>query len=464
MNHDHSTFEDLCSGLLDGQLGDADRARLTEMVENDPALREELRQQLLISGALARQNPQYSDERFEASVSNHLRSLGEESTEAFPGKIRTLILSHRRKRQLGVALAACLALSVLGLSLFWSQNTSTPAAVAVAQATLLPDLVSVQSRSEAVTAGRQFDLRGGLMRLEFENGAVVAIEAPARFTVTSGDEILLESGKLNAWCPESAHGFRVNTRSATLTDLGTSFGISAAPDGSADFFVLDGEVEVASGDELRRLHKGNAVRATQENALRDLAFEPSPFTRTWPVASGIQSTSGQVIPAPPNTPEAVALHEDDHHIIAIPERRSLRLPQRLPVDIASPGNYRGNQAHSPRGAISKPGTRARSYLLRYNPVGVVELDQFKRFEGSVTFDRPVLGIITSTTKLRWTDALASAAPLPRTVEDPSMRGLEQQPPNPPDEVTLSPDLKTVSVVFYAGESVDEIRVIVAEEE
>ncbi|BCX49461.1 hypothetical protein HAHE_33690 [Haloferula helveola] len=459
-NPTEPTFEDLCCELLDGSLDEAGRARLTELVSEDPELRAKLQEQLVVSGALSRTNPEFSDERFSHAVSNHLRAVGDEPVARFPERITRKIRRDRFRKQAVLALAACVALATVPLVLL---NRKPVESVAVA--VHLPGTSDELARSEIIKAGQKIELEvGRMMRLDFGNGAVVAVEGPAEFTVRSPMEIGLKSGNLNAWCPETAHGFRVDTKSATLTDLGTSFGVSASPDGSADFMVLDGEVTVSSGKDQRNLLEGGAVRATRGAGLSDLAFEPSAFSRTWPIASGIQSTEGEVIPAPPNTPEAVANHEDDNHVIVIPEKRSFVLPERLPVDITEPGSHGGKAGapiHSPSTLESKAGTRARSYLLRYNPVGILDFMVFKSFEGSVTFDRPVLGIITSTGKLFETDKITTNAPLPLTKENPGMRGPEAGIRTMPDTVTLSSDRKTVSVIFNAGESIDEIRVITA---
>lgn len=463
--HPESEFDALCAELLDGSIDQAARERLFEIVRDDPAMLGELRQHLLISGSLSRMNPKFSDERFSFSIAGHLRKLGEESPSDFPGEVSKRIRTHRLQRRAVIALAACLALAAIPLALLKKRGSGgTPVALVAVATRISGGENGAMNASVTIHENQRIDLDEGMMRLEFTNGAVVAVEAPARFTVKNAKEILLQSGNLNAWCPETAHGFRIDTESATLTDLGTSFGVSARPDGSADFMVLDGEVEVSNKGENRKLLKGAAVRASSSEGLEDLKFEPSPFKRTWPVASGIQSTTGEVVPAPPNTPEIVALHEDDNHILVIPERRSFKLPPKLASNIITPGTYGGRKWSGVHGAnpiVSNGKEHARSYLLRYNPVGVLDYGVFRRFEGSVTFDRPVLGIVTSTGKLRITDRICSAAPIPEPEQNPNMRGVEGGPKTEPDTITLSEDRRTVSVVFFAGESVDEIRVITA---
>lgn len=463
-------FDQLCAEFIDGELDEVSSARLARMIQDDPALCQSLQEQLYLSGALARENPEFGDELFEEAVSQHIRATGDEHPARFPDKVRNRILRARRQRQIlgAVAVAACLALAAIPV-LLPQRGGASDLAPMVAIATYLSSNPGSSVTSKVVRAGEECQLLEGMMRLEFGNGAVVAVEAPADLTVKSPDEIQLRSGNLNAWCPETAHGFLVTTASGTLKDLGTSFGVSANPDGTSDFLVLDGEVEVSMNGEQRTLQKGNAVRTTQKEGLSDLAFEPSAFKHTWPVASGIQSTTGQVIPAPPNTPEIVAAYEDDDHVIVIPERRAFLPPSELPIDADKPGTYGpgGMLLHSPRDntktLVCDDGARVRSYLIRYNPVGVLEFGVFRKFEGSVTFDRPILGVITSTGKLNLTDGVASSTPLPPLEINPQMRGLEGGPRTLPDSYALSKDRRTITVWLNAGESVDELRIITADD-
>lgn len=459
MESDPSSFEELCSRLLDGSLEDHEREKLLELAAADPANLASIREQLVISGALSSLLSKEQGHAFEESVISHIRAVGDETDGSFPAQVIGRIQHHRIRRQrMILAVAAAIALVGIPLSFLFKRPVSERPPVAVGF-NLIGN--STAGHGEIMRIGKTVDLTRGIMRLEFFNGAVVAVESPASFTITSANEILLRSGKLNGWCPESAHGFRVNTRSATLKDLGTSFGVDAASDGSADFLVLDGKVTVTKNGDTRDLVKGSALRATTATGLQPLAFEPSPFTRTWPVASGIQSTRGEVIPAPPNTPEVVAAREDDTHILVIPERRDFQLSPITSVNIVDPGDYVGDNLFHSYPLGTNPGSRGRSYLLRYNPVGIVEPKDFKHFEGSVTFDRPVLGIIAVSAKLTKTDLIASASPLPPAGKNQLIRGLEGGEGRA-DRVKLSEDRRTVSVYFWAGESVDEIRVITAE--
>ena len=159
--------------------------------------------------------------------------------------------------------------------------------------------------SKPVVAGAHFREASGMLRLNFHSGAVVAVEAPADFRVESAMQLALASGRVNVWCPESAHGFQVRTDSAVLTDLGTSFGVQTDGNGKAECVVMDGLVEVAKGAQKVRLAEGNAIEANEGEAIRTVAFEPSSFAKTWALSFGILSTRGAVVAADPDTPGKV---------------------------------------------------------------------------------------------------------------------------------------------------------------
>ena len=76
------------------------------------------------------------------------------------------------------------------------------------------------------------------------------------------------------------------------------------------------------------------------------------------------------------------------------------------------GEYSSGLHHANIAFTTGPEVRMRSYLLRYNPVGSVPQPGFRRFEGSVTFDRPVLAIIAGGRKLHQTDTQLSKSPFP----------------------------------------------------
>lgn len=432
--------------LLDGTLDDAGHRKLAERAAADPSLVREISNQLGMAAALRQLGEPGAE--FVGHTAAHVRKIAGEGEFEFATGVKRRIIRRRWTR----ALAMAAVLSLAALPLAFRLRDSSPAAVA----TLLrmtPDNRVVSSTP--IRAGTKLDEKAGLFRLDFANGALMAIQAPAKLTVVSGMEIRLVSGRLNGWCPDSAHGFKVRTSSAALTDLGTSFGIHTDAAGRSEFMVLTGRVEVEKGREKIRLTEGNALGTSKDNPLESMAFDPSGYRTTWPLANGIFSTKGAVIPADPNIPEKLVKLEDNDHVLVIPERRELLFYRPIQAEILGPGKLPGDIDGTVHTIEPIPGKRLSSFVIRFNPVGEISEEHFLHFRGEVTFDRPVFAIACQLGPLADGDSFFSTA----TWEDP-LRGIElQQELNPPDSVTLSDDRRTVTVEFYAGRSTDDIRVI-----
>ena len=90
----------------------------------------------------------------------------------------------------------------------------------------------------------ELQLETGLAEIEFNNGARVALEGPARFELISVDCGHLQDGKLAAIVPKRATGFTVSTPMATIVDLGTEFGVEVSKEGTTDVEVVVGKVDV----------------------------------------------------------------------------------------------------------------------------------------------------------------------------------------------------------------------------
>lgn len=119
-----------------------------------------------------------------------------------------------------------------------------------------------------LTAG-VMDLAEGMATLEFESGATLTLEAPARVEVRSKMDCRLLAGSIVADVPESAHGFTIATASMDVVDLGTKFALTASEFGDSHVYVLDGEVEVhRNADKKTADQKDSASaqnRATGDN-------------------------------------------------------------------------------------------------------------------------------------------------------------------------------------------------------
>ena len=437
---------DLIELLEEGNLDEAGRSRLVEMLREKPELRQSVVEQFSISRALVQLDR--PDTNFAGRTAAHVMKVAAEGEFGFVDKVKRKLI--RRRITKGLAVAAVVTLVLLPLL----RETPPAPGPRVAELTRR-DAAGDYLAPVPVRAGQVLEENTGMIRLDFDNGAVVAVGAPAKLTVVSANEILLESGRMNGWCPEEAHGFKIRTGSASLVDLGTSFGVTASAGGPSEFVVLDGLVQVQRGGETVNLAEGGAIESNGSGRLKVVAFDPSDFKSTWPLSLGILSTRGAVIAADPDVSDKLLNQEDDDHVLVIPERRERDFNRPIRAEIVRPGTLPGDIDGRVRVIKPIPGKRLSSFVVRYNPVGSFPEDRFLRFEGEVTFDRPVLAIACQGPQLSHGDPAFKIRDWPG-----AYRGIElEQKLNPPDSVTLSEDRRTVRVVFYAGQSTDDIRVI-----
>ncbi|BCU78528.1 hypothetical protein [Luteolibacter sp. LG18] len=456
---DPSKYEELSIAFLEDEIDEAGRAELEALLKTDATLRSRLSRELALSQALIQMGPDHDEDTFVKNMVQHVVSIANEPEDQFVGGVVRRV--NRMNRARWIAAAASIALLAAATFLLWPAPRG--GANHVANLARVDD--DRLGTGELIAEGHKQTLDSGLWRLQFANGATVAIEAPASFEILSANSLRIHSGKLNAWCPTSAHGFQVLTGTAKATDLGTSFGITARPDGTADYVVLDGQIEVSTPNDTRRISKGSALESDTAKNLRPLDFQPLSFSRTWPLASGIISTRGSVQPAPPGTPEQLALMESSTSVMVVPERRDVSLNSPITVDLVEPGSFPASATPASRALEATPGTRFGSYLIRYNPVKSQNEHQdfrWERFEGEVTFDRPVAAICALGSSLDASDPLFATGSwkLPAKKE---YRGIDlDQPADAPDRVTLSADRRTVHILFNASISTDEVRVLLEE--
>ena len=308
-----------------------------------------------------------------------------------------------------------------------------------------------------------FRLERGIARLDFSNGAQVAIEGPASLEIVDDRHVVLQHGIATARVPESAHGFVVETTSTRVVDMGTAFGVSVNDDGITNVCVFEGEVEVnqRGSDSVnaapQRVLEGQAIRAGSSSpTIESVDFDTRQFERAWPVNAGVLQTTGVMKFVSPGPGFAPGLFQDSKHIVVIPERRDVVLDSSLRIDVAEPGEYRRLPG---RPSISlENGTRVRSYLLQLNPVGHKRTVAM----GQITFDRPIVGLIASSGKLAQSDSVLGH---PDGVYQESRRGVEP-PRNESDEkpdrdtVIIAADNRTLILNLGAGTALDQIRVIV----
>ena len=156
--------------------------------------------------------------------------------------------------------------------------------------------------------------------------------------------------------------------------------------------VFDGEVDVAlpNSGEQRLLQEGEAVKIGSGRAIDSVNFDSAPFEKLWPISSGIESSTGAFRFTPP-WPRRIRSVRSDDDIFVVPEGYATRLDAPLNVNITVPGEYVRAEDLTPLNVPA--GNTVRSFILHFHPEHGGDRRRFERTAGSITFDRPVIGLI-----------------------------------------------------------------------
>ena len=170
-----------------------------------------------------------------------------------------------------------------------------------------------------------------------------------------------------------------------------------------------------------------------------------------PSVATIISTSQSVYYVDPPTSVLLNAEESNDQIIIFDELQNFILTSDVDLDITLPGDYGTPTGTLPSGTVLA-GINVDVHLLHFDPEGVQELINL---QGQITFGADILGVIVFDEGLYASDWLGN----PTTSYPTSsftQRGLEFRPQ---DYLTLSEDMRTLSVDFWAQNKLDEVRII-----
>ncbi|MEM7785600.1 MAG: FecR family protein [Planctomycetota bacterium] len=447
-------IESLIEQHLEGSLDEAGQDKLVARLKNHPDdmqkfVEANIRDQMLRETALG-------------------EFLAQDVLEITPAatKSQSTVSGPRTKQLSGfIALAAAITACLL-ITFFWYQK---PDSVETAIAEPFSSVAMIQKTTSSLRgsssgllkegdrlAAESIKIESGFVRLLFDDGVEVSLQGPAEYELIAPGKTKLVSGLLTATVPPGAEGFCVDTPTAQVVDLGTAFGIEQKTDGTSKVSVFDGEVEVIGQNEngKRLLTEGQAIELGTDGKVVEAEFSTQQFEKLWPLASGIAGSTGAFEFAP-QWPRMLKRVESDTSIFVLPEGYPKQLEEPCQLDMTEEGLSE---------SFVPAGKRVRSFLLQFNPMDSGGKKQqrgnrknFRRIKGSITFDRPVVGLILKTETLKKTDgtfSLNRAAGL-------FGRGLEFKPPRLADEISLSEDRKTLTLNLGVVDRLsDHVRVIV----
>ena len=141
--------------------------------------------------------------------------------------------------------------------------------------------------NSTIRSGEPLRIESGIVELQLKQGATLLVEGPAEWSIDGDNQAVLKRGKLLATVPPRAIGFRIETATATIVDLGTEFGVVADREGKTDVHVLRGSVEVKQSRldatktrSVVRLNAGDAVRVSAGQRASTILFNGLQFAST----------------------------------------------------------------------------------------------------------------------------------------------------------------------------------------
>ena len=138
-----------------------------------------------------------------------------------------------------------------------------------------------------------FRLKRGLLELTYDCDARLVIEAPATFSLVSGNSLKLDSGSiyLEALSKE-ARGFTVITPNSEIVDLGTEFGVKVDQNGISELHMTKGRASLRSKVHQKSpvsqiLTAGTAGKVDYTGKIKAINAHAKEFARSFDQSSGI---------------------------------------------------------------------------------------------------------------------------------------------------------------------------------
>jgi hypothetical protein len=285
------TVERLASALVDGTCTTAEQTELESLLLGHAEARDAFRKCMQTESVLAWKFsvPGRDVSRVQDHGADHGRSGGP---------------AGRPLRWVGVAATALVAIAATAAAVAVFVLRPVPRA-AVPEAAAPAIVAKVIAAADAIWAdglrvavGDGFPtgpirLVSGQAQITFASGAIVTLHAPAELEVISAERVFLRHGRITPFVPPEAHGFTVVSPSGEVVDLGTEFTVGVDAAGRTEVFVIDGEVDVATGH--GRPPDDPPLRMTQGFGSRLAMSDTDPVTTQRPLMIDHFDGSGEVL-------------------------------------------------------------------------------------------------------------------------------------------------------------------------
>lgn len=136
-------------------------------------------------------------------------------------------------------------------------------------------------------------ISAGVMQVTLRNGVAITLQGPASLDLIDDQKAFLTSGGVVVKVPKGMSGFRLDTASTRVLDLGTEFAVRAGDGLVTDVQVYDGAVIASRSDGNgfpTRLEEGQAARFDpgSRDDPQPIRFVPGRFVRNTSVSPAIE--------------------------------------------------------------------------------------------------------------------------------------------------------------------------------
>ncbi len=234
--------------------------------------------------------PEYLSELAENECTSPAIETEQVTLEVYKGKSQTFSLlkgrinSFSEKITRVYVFTSIAAIVFLALNIYLGLQPQTVATVINSvEAKWTISGVSTEPGTRLIS-NKQLKLARGVVKILFDGGAEVLLEAPAEIELENHEKMNLISGKLYARIAENALGFIIDTPSARVIDLGTEFGVSVDSEGLSSISMFKGQAMV-SGIVNGRVTKGEMLTGGQtkktdsNGVVKDAVFAEREYIR-----------------------------------------------------------------------------------------------------------------------------------------------------------------------------------------
>jgi ferric-dicitrate binding protein FerR (iron transport regulator) len=282
---DSNRFRQLFLAATENRLTAAQHDEWNALLQTDPAARREYLRLANLHGTLHQCLGMEAGEE-SSELQSALAALVATSAAEEPRQLRLPRLFWP------VAASILFAVTIL-LAYSRSHPAKPPTLAALSESSAtITGLINVAWEDPALTLPldahlptRPLRLRAGLLRVELPTGTQIIVQGPAQFQFDADATFKLQRGNMTAHVPHQGIGFTVTTPNATVTDLGTEFGVYVNRDDQTHAEVFTGKVRLSANTDtgastFQILEAGHAAQILDESTgIESAVSEPLAFVR-----------------------------------------------------------------------------------------------------------------------------------------------------------------------------------------